>query len=120
MALGEGLRDNPFYVLELPTTATTVEIERSGNKILGMLELDLGGARTYTTPLGAAERDADKVRRAMSELRDPAKRAVHELWARLPPEPVVELGDPERFAADRRELSAPWLEAMEALGWSRR
>jgi hypothetical protein len=112
------LSDNPFYVLGLGPEAGAVEVERQAQKLLGMLELDLAGARAYQTPLGACERDAEKVRHAAAELRDPARRLVHELWARLPPDAVVELGDPDAFTEDRRAFTAPWSEAMVALGWS--
>ena len=112
------LADNPFYVLGLRPDATVIAIEREAQKLLGMLQLELADARTYRTPLGTYERDADKVRRAVAELRDPARRLVHELWAQLPPDAVVELGDPDAFSEDRRVLSAPWADAMIALGWS--
>lgn len=122
MTTGDGLRrlaDNPFYVLGLRPAATAVEVEREGQKILGMLELNLAGARSYRTPVGQQERDAEKIRHAMSELRDPARRLVHELWARLPADAVLELGDPETFAEDQRAFAAPWADALAALGWSR-
>lgn len=111
------LADNPFYVLGLRPDASAVEVERQAQKLLGMLSLDLADARTYRTPLGTHERDADRVRRAAAELRDPARRTVHELWARLPPDAVLELGDPDAFAEDRRAFTAPWSDALIALGW---
>lgn len=94
-------------------------VEREAQKLLGMLALDLADARTYRTPLGIHERDADKVRQAAAELRDPARRLVHELWAELAPDSVVELGDPEAFTRDQRAFTAPWSDAMVALGWRR-
>jgi hypothetical protein len=112
------LADNPFYLLGLKPDATAIEVERQAQKLLGMLELQLADATTYHTPLGTFERDAEKVRHAAAELRDPAKRLVHELWAQLPADAVVELGDPDAFTADRRAFTAPWSEAMSALGWS--
>ncbi len=81
----ERIRDNPFYVLGVPPTAARAEIEREGQKLLGMLELGLQSAKAYATPVGPGERTADKVRRAMAELRDPERRLEHELWARLEP-----------------------------------
>ncbi len=81
----EKIRDNPFYVLGLRPDATRAEIEREGQKLLGMLELKLQSAARYATPVGPAERTADKVRRAMAELRDPERRLEHEVWARLDP-----------------------------------
>src|SRR5277367_2097389 len=81
----EKIRDNPFYVLGLPPSATRAEIEREGQKLLGMLELKLASSARYATPVGPGERTADKVRRALAELRDPERRLAHELWARLDP-----------------------------------
>ena len=112
------LADNPFYVLGLGPEATAIEVERQAQKLLGMLELELADAHSYRTPLGKFDRDAEKVRLAAAELRDPARRLVHELWARLPADAVVELGDPDGFTEDRRAFTAPWSEALSALGWS--
>jgi len=110
----ERIRENPFHVLGLPPTATRAEIEREGQKLLGMLELGLQSAKTYATPVGACERTADKVRRAMAELRDPERRLEHELWARLPPAPVPA---PEPESPPRRRADAPWPNALAELGW---
>lgn len=100
---------NPFHVLEVRPGASAMEIERAGQRILAMLGVGLEAAATYPSPLGPLPRDADLVRRSLDELRDPAKRAVHEVWAALPP------GDPP--PADDR--LAPWPEALRALGWER-
>src|SRR5688572_23997332 len=81
--------DNPFYVLGLPAGASRVEVERAGQRLLAMLELELSAAERYPTPLGERDRTVDKVRWAMAELRDPERRLGHELWARLAPELVV-------------------------------
>jgi curved DNA-binding protein CbpA len=96
------LLDNPFYVLELAPDCSRAEVERAGQKLLAMLELDLGGAQVYASPIGSGRRDAAKVREAMAELRDPQRRLFHELWvlgrpwaARLDPtivEPAAEAG----------------------------
>jgi curved DNA-binding protein CbpA len=115
----EKIRDNPFYVLGLRPDATRAEVEREGQKLLGMLELQLSSAARYPTPVGPGERTADKVRRAMAELRDPERRLEHELWARLeasaaPPAPEEE-PRPKKKKAD-----APWKGAMVALGWRAR
>jgi hypothetical protein len=113
----ERVRDNPFYVLGLRPDATRAEIEREGQKLLGMLELSLQSAARYATPVGSTVRTADKVRRAMAELRDPERRLEHEMWARLdpaaapPPEPAEGRG-PARLRAD-----APWPGALSLLGW---
>ena len=110
------LTHNPFYILELNPTASHMEIERSGQKILGMLELGLSDAHRYRTPAGEYRRDQDAVRQAMAELKDPRRRLLHELWARLPPDTVVELGGHDE---DLQAPLAGWPEALSALGWSR-
>jgi hypothetical protein len=79
--------ENPFHVLGLPLGAGRAEIEGAGQKLLAMLELGLDGAGEYPTPLGPAKRTAEDVRRALAELRDPARRLEHELWAALPRAP---------------------------------
>jgi hypothetical protein len=115
----EKIRDNPFYVLGLRPDAARAEIEREGQKLLGMLELGLASAARYATPVGPAERTADKVRRAMADLRDPEKRLGHELWARLDAGALpsaataAEEGDP----APPPKADAPWEGALVALGW---
>ncbi|AUX26261.1 molecular chaperone DnaJ [Sorangium cellulosum] len=120
------LRDNPFYVLGLRPSASRAEVEREGQKLLGMLELKLASAATYPTPVGPGVRTADKVRAAMAALRDPERRLTHEIWARLDPRPppgdaldddLGELPPPEAPGEDPR---APWPEALSALGWRRR
>ncbi|CAN97818.1 MULTISPECIES: hypothetical protein [Sorangium] len=124
-ALGR-IRDNPFYVLGLRPSASRAEIEREGQKLLGMLELKLASAATYPTPVGPGARTADKVRQAMAALRDPERRLAHEVWARLDPRPppkddldddLGELPPPEPPGEDPR---APWPEALSALGWRAR
>jgi len=74
---------NPFLVLELPPDASANEIERQGDKLLAMLAAGLGQAARYPTPLGPRARTPELVRAAMAELRDPARRLLHELFARL-------------------------------------
>ena len=103
------IAENPFHVLELRPGAEPMQVERAGQRILAMLGVGLEAAAAYPTPLGPRIRDADLVRRAMDELRDPVRRAVHEVWAALPP------GDPP--PPDDR--LAPWPEALRALGWER-
>lgn len=148
--LGYRITGNPFHVLGLSPDCSRAEIEREGQKLLGMLELGLSAARTYHTPLGKFERTTESVREAMAELRDPDRRLGHELWARS------RAGDPGsgreaathrrgaaaeaagapdragRGAADRgaehdgpesaHEASepAPWSDAFAILGWRRR
>jgi hypothetical protein len=107
--------ENPFYVLGLRPDATRHEIEREGQKLLGMLELGLARAASYATPLGSEERTADKVRVALAELRDPEKRIIHEVWAALEPRIVVELEDEPAPVPDP-DASA-WSDLLRRLGW---
>ena len=58
------------------------DIERQGQRLLAELAAGLDGARRYATPFGARERTPELVRAAIAELRDPARRLVHEWWAR--------------------------------------
>lgn len=109
-AIGE----NPFYVLGLKPQASRAEIEREGQKLLGMLELGLAAARRYQSPCGPRPRDADRVRWALAELRDPTRRLRHELWARLPATEVPPA--PEDTGARDAPVFA---DALEALGFGR-
>ena len=104
------IADNPFFVLGVTTEASRIEVEREAQKLLGMLELGFGEARTYDTPIGPRERTAEMVRAAVAALRDPYRRLVAELWARHAP--------PPRPAAPARDTSAPSREGLRrALGW---
>jgi len=107
------MEENPFYVLGLSPFCTRAQVEREGQKLLGMLELGLSAARTYVTPLGPLERTPEKVRLAMAELRDPQTRLVHELFAQLPASTPPPPTDQEKPAAP------PWPEALWATGWRR-
>jgi hypothetical protein len=107
--LPPGFRDNPFHVLEVPVTATRPEIERQGAKLLAMLGVGMAAARTYPSPLGPLPRDEDLVRRSLDRLRDPARRALDELWGRAPAaDPSEPLSDP---------ALGPWSAARRALGF---
>ena len=72
---------NPFLVLELEPEVTREELERQGAKLLALLAASVVEAATYPTPLGPRERTPELVRGALAELRDPAKRLLHEWWA---------------------------------------
>ena len=110
------IADNPFYVLGLPPDCSRLEIEREGQKLLGMLEVGLSAARVYRSPLGEHQRTADKVREAMAELRVPERRLQHELWARLAPD---HLGPGDASGED--EGRAPRFAGAGArFGWRRR
>lgn len=100
--------ENPFHILGLPPEAPRAAVEGEGQKLLAMLELGLDGARTYATPLGPRTRTPEDVRRALAELRDPARRLEHELWARLPAAPR---------AAPPRARPPALAGARHKLGW---
>ena len=102
-------RANPFFMLEVGTQASRIEVERAGQRLLGLLAVGNAGAGRYDTPLGPATRDADGVRQALAALRDPNERVVHELWAN------VAVG----AAPVRREsLADGWKAAGHACGWT--
>jgi hypothetical protein len=82
------VRENPFFVLELPTTCSPVEVERQAQKLLGMLELGLGEAKQYWTPWGSVERTPESVRSAAAALRDPKRRLLCELTSQLSRDPL--------------------------------
>ena len=84
-----GIADNPFFVLGVAPDASRIEIERTAQKLLGMLELGFVDARTYATPVGPRTRTSEAVRAAVATLRDPYQRLVAELWARHAP-PMIE------------------------------
>ena len=69
-------------MLAVAPAAGVAEIERQGQRLLAELAAGLDGARRYATPFGARERTPELVRAAIAELRDPARRLVHEWWAR--------------------------------------
>lgn len=77
----ERLARNPFLVLGLAPDAARAEVERTSQKLLGLLGLGASAAGRYATPFGERARTADAVREAAAELRDPARRVAHELWA---------------------------------------
>ncbi len=105
------IAENPFYVLELRPDCTAHDVETQGQKILGMLELGLQAAWSYPTPLGPRARDAERVRLAMAQLRDPVRRGVHELWAGLDP-----AEDPPAGELAEEDPLAPWTGALSLLG----
>lgn len=74
--------ENPFLVLALPASASAAEVERQGQKWLSMMAAGLGEAGRYDTPFGPRDRSAEKVRSALAQLADPARRLAHEWWAR--------------------------------------
>ncbi|HVI00088.1 MAG TPA: hypothetical protein VM869_15330 [Enhygromyxa sp.] len=114
------LASNPFYVLGLRPDCARAEIEREGQKLIGMLELELSAAATYRSPIGEHRRTPELVREAMAELRDPNRRLLHELWATL--EPAVPAPSSASADEDDEANLAPF-PALRALGfgdWGRR
>jgi hypothetical protein len=109
------LLDNPFYVLELASDCSRAEVERAGQKLLAMLELDLSGAQAYASPLGSGRRDAAKVREAMAELRDPQRRLFHELW--VLGRPWADRLQTAMLEPDSEAAEAGFFGARNALGW---
>jgi hypothetical protein len=107
------LVDNPFYVLELAPDCSRAEVERAGQKLLAVLELDLAGGPAYPTPFGSERRDAAKIREAMAELRDPQRRLFHELWVLAQPWAA---GVSEASEAELAHLDG-FHAARSALGW---
>lgn len=106
----EGWRRNPFFVLGVPPSATRSEVERAGQKLLALLAVGNTAAQRCETPLGPLERDADLVRNALAELRDPSARVAHELWATLAPgEPSSETHEPGwEQAVSAISVRGPW------------
>src|SRR5512147_545269 len=98
------LADSPFFLLGLTPACSRIEVEREGQKLMGMLEVGMEEARHYPTPLGERERTVEQVRQAMADLRDPARRLGEELWAMLPAQPVQLLYLDEEAADQRRPL----------------
>jgi hypothetical protein len=115
------LAHNPFHVLGLRPDCSRAEVEREGQKLLGMLEVELSVARTYSTPVGIHERSPEDVREAMAELRDPERRLLHELWAALPA-PTSQPTTPEDPArrAEPHEQSHPGFTMLGFRGGSGR
>jgi hypothetical protein len=102
-------RGNPFFLLEVSPQASRAEVERAGQRLLGLLAVGSASAAGYDTPLGPATRDADAVRQALATLRDPNERAIAELWAAVAP---------SRNGRWIEPAAQPWDAARRALGWS--
>jgi hypothetical protein len=101
---------NAFWVLELSPDATPGEVERTGRKLVALLEVGATSAQKYACPVGTLPRDATMVREAMAALRDPKRRAREACIARL-----LSLRDGERGSAD--DLDAPFAGARAAAGF---
>ncbi|HEX3769545.1 MAG TPA: hypothetical protein VHV30_01715 [Polyangiaceae bacterium] len=107
----EDLRENPFFVLGIPLEASRADVERAGQRLLAELAMKRAAALTYATPLGVEERTADRVRLAVSELRDPRRRLFHETWARVAPAPAPATAGAPALA---------WSDAARVFGLRRR
>jgi hypothetical protein len=101
-------RANPFFTLEIGTQASRVEVERAGQRLLGLLAVGNEGAGRYDTPFGPATRDADGVRQALAALRDPNERLIHELWANVA----------RSIDVKRERPGAGWEAGQHAFGWT--
>jgi hypothetical protein len=71
---------NPFLVLELSPDVDDAQVERQGQKLLGMLATQLSGAESYGTLFGRCPRTPELVRAAMAELHNPDSRLLAEWW----------------------------------------
>jgi hypothetical protein len=84
VALRQRLLENPFFVLGLAPSATRLELERAGQRLLAELTIGRQSVLEYDTPVGRNARTPELVRQALAELRDPGRRLLHEAWAQLP------------------------------------
>lgn len=75
----DDLTTNPFLVLGLSPDASDADLERQGQKLAGLLRMGSSAATTYETPWGPRSRDAEAVRRALTDLRRPERRLLYEL-----------------------------------------
>ncbi len=78
----EPVTRNPLRVLGLSPAATQRDVEREGGRLLALIAAGLDAP--------PVPRTADDVRAAMAELRDPRRRAMHELFALSPEPPPVD------------------------------
>lgn len=101
-------RNNPFFILELKTDASRLDVERAAQRLLGLLAISAQGADEYQTPVGPGRRDADSVRQALGRLRDPLQRVRYELWANVRPPAIPE---------PTESLTVAWEAGARALGW---
>jgi hypothetical protein len=108
---------NAFYVLGLPAGATPGDIEREGRKLLGLLELGVGKAATYTCALGTFPRDATLVRESMALLRDPARRAREAALAAILGTGPSAAPPPAEQARKSAGPAAPLTEALQLAGY---
>jgi hypothetical protein len=77
------LRQNPFFVLEVSTQSTAMEVERAAQRLLALLEVGGAKARYVETPFGPTERTPELVRQSAAVLRVPPQRKFHEMLAEV-------------------------------------
>ena len=82
------LLHNPCWRLGVGVDATPTEIQREAKKVEAMLAIGKVGADLWVSPFGQGTRSVEAVRWAASELGDPARRLVWELWATPVPGPL--------------------------------
>lgn len=105
---------NPLLILGLRPGSSRLEVERAGQKLLGLLSIGAASAQSYATPWGPQPRDEHLVRQALAALKDPSARLRAELWLLEPGTP--DAPDVAGGAADRTTLAEL---AFRAVGWRR-
>jgi hypothetical protein len=70
----------PFWALELPVTASTIDVEKAARDISAKLQLKVPGIEEFLTPSGKRRRDEFVVREAKSMLLNPELRLLAEFW----------------------------------------
>lgn len=75
------MKENPFLILGVAATASPMEIERAGQKLLALLEIGAASAQYYTGHDGPCLRRKEAVRQALADLRNPERRLLAELWS---------------------------------------
>ena len=103
---------NPLLILGLGAGSSNIEVERAGQKLLGLLSIGAESAQFYATPWGPQPRDEHLIRVAVAALKDPSARLRAELWLVEPgtPDAPEVMGD----AADGKTLGEL---AFRAVGW---
>ncbi|MBL4687869.1 MAG: hypothetical protein JKY37_24985 [Nannocystaceae bacterium] len=105
------LTDNPFHVLGISPLASRETVEKAGRRVLAALAAQSPGAQRYETPAGPQVRDAHRVRRALTRLRDVDERIHHEIWAELSPRSLP------RPLPSTPAKTPGWAQAARAMGW---
>jgi len=108
----ERLVKNPLLILGLEPGSSRLEVERVGQKLLGLLAIGARSAQSYATPWGPQPRDEHLIREALAALKDPATRLRAELWFLAPGTPNA----PEMAGAAAGDPALAEL-AFRAVGW---